>query len=98
MVLKEMSESAIKSYGTNIINKKRGKLWLAILVISLVWFFVALQMFNGNTIGGAIIIMTPIIVCMCAYFYSANKTGTMLWNKVKNMEQPIKLDEILKGK
>jgi len=95
-VLREYTENDIKNMGANILLRRKGKYWLTLFGLSIVWFIGSGLFFHGSTSGAkttiVIIQFLPFGLVFGSFFYAANKIGKMVWDKIKDLEQPIKFD------
>jgi drug/metabolite transporter (DMT)-like permease len=95
-VLREYSESDIKNMGANILLRKKAKYWLTLFGLGIVWFIGSGLFFHGSTSGAkqtiVIIQFLPFLLIFFSFVYAANKLGKRLWDKIKDLPQPIKFD------
>jgi hypothetical protein len=97
-VTREWTKSqVINIMGHNIINKRRGKYWIGLTIVSILWLVFALSVFTLNTVVGIIAIL-PAIVIWLAYEYSAKETGKKFYEFIKDKPQPVAVDEYLVNK
>ena len=95
-VLREYTESDIKNMGASILLRKKLKYWGTLFALSIAGFIAAGAYFHGSTSGARttiiIIQMLPFALIFGSFWYAANKFGKVLWARIKDLEQPIKLD------
>ncbi len=91
MVLRSMTEGEIKSYGGNLLMRRKWKQWLGLFVLSLAWVAVASKFLEGNEMTIGIIAIVPVLIVCVAWAYSMDKAGKRLWNAIKDKDQPVRL-------
>ena len=87
---RRLTETQIKNLGARIFVTQRWKYWIALLLISVAWFVIA-GIFFTNTMSANIIGILPLFLIIVAFVYSYVKAGSRLWNKVKDLEEPIEI-------
>ncbi len=91
MVLRRMTQSDVENLGGSMMLRKRGKYWIAMLVLSLVWAGLITQFVRGNEIVSVIIALLPAALVAISLVYTSNKWGKKMWNSIKDKEQPVRL-------
>ena len=89
-VIRELTESQIKGYGSNIIMKYRRKYWVALFVILGLWELVIIAAIKPGAFM-AVAMVAPAAVIMGAFYYSARKAGNKLLASMKNQPQPVRM-------
>jgi hypothetical protein len=90
-ILRELTESQVKSYGTNIVIKTRKKYWVGLCVVLVLWEIFISTMLKSGIVQCVAAVAPPLIVAL-AFLYSADKAGKKLWQSLKDKEQPVKLE------
>ena len=90
-ILREYSESDVKALGMNYIYKKRGRLWMTAMLLSMVFAVVGMWVFDDNPTG-AVVSIFPFLGVVAISWWSGWKTGKKILAHVKTHPQPVKLD------
>ncbi len=88
-VLRTMTESDIKSLGSALWIRSKGKALSVFFVLCLLWMLPIAYYWDGNI--AVVVAMTPLTLLWIWGMWRLDKEGKRLWNEVKDKEQPIDL-------
>lgn len=91
VIIRKMTESEIKGIGSNLYVKRKGKYWLGILVLCVVWLFVTMMFFDMEQIRNQVISFLPIVVSFVGWVWQYIKAGNKFWEQVKDKPDPVEI-------
>ncbi len=91
LVIREYTESDIKSLGMNYVLRKQWKQWIIMFVLSFGWM-AGVTKILGTSVVNQFVAIAPVCIVVIAWYWSGYQVGKKIFNKVKDTPQPIKLD------